>query len=176
MLEQVRDSLSICQAEGYDICSITVKSIDSGEYETLDISNQSKVTKDDSPSDRLCTSLLVKDKFSVSHKAYHELSTTSDLPCLYQVKKLTKSLNSKVNITNCPNNICGVQQSLNKLVLQQLQVFVHKNAEKGIDTPDTIRIKLTGDGTQIGRELKVINFAFTIIDDEKAQSVTGNYS
>ena len=41
-------------------------------------------------------------------------------------------------------------------------------------TPNTIRIKLTGDDTQIGR---VKNFAFTIIEEgEKAQSVSGNYS
>ena len=70
-----------------------------------------------------------------------------------------------------------MQQSLKKRVLQRLEVLIHKNTEEGIDTPDTIRIKLTGDGTQIGRELKVINFAFTIIEEgEKAQSVAGNYS
>lgn len=80
-------------------------------------------------------------------------------------------------ISDCPNNVCGVQQSLKTRVLQRLKVFVRKNTEEGIDTPDTIRIKLTGDGTLIGRELKVINFAFTIIDEEeKAQSVAGNYS
>ena len=70
-----------------------------------------------------------------------------------------------------------MQQSLKKRVLQRLEVLIRKNTEEGIDTPDTIRIKLTGDGTQIGRELKVINFAFTIIEEgEKAQSVAGNYS
>ena len=70
-----------------------------------------------------------------------------------------------------------MQQSLKKRVLQRLEVLIRKNTEEGINTPDTIRIKLTGDGTQIGRELKVINFAFTIIEEgEKAQSVAGNYS
>ena len=70
-----------------------------------------------------------------------------------------------------------MQQILKKGVLQRLEVLIRKNTEDGIDTPNTIRIKLTGDGTQIGRELKVINFAFTIIEEgEKAQSVAGNYS
>ena len=78
---------------------------------------------------------------------------------------------------DCPNNVCGVQQSLKQRILKRLEVLICKNTEEGIDTPNTIRIKLTGDGTQIGRELKVINFAFTILDEgERAQSVAGNYS
>lgn len=88
MLEQVHDSLSICRAEGYDVCSVEVKSMDTGEHETLHIRDPSKILKEESPSsEKLCASLLLKDKYSVSHEAYHELSTASDLPNLYQVKK-----------------------------------------------------------------------------------------
>jgi len=54
---------------------------------------------------------------------------------------------------------------------------VEQNERKGTTTPSTIRIKLKGDGTQIGRGLNVVNIAFTIIDEgEKAFSVQGNYS
>ena len=39
-----------------------------------------------------------------------------------------------------------------------------------------IRIKITGDGTRIGKHLHVVNFAFTILDEgEKAYSATGNH-
>ena len=66
---------------------------------------------------------------------------------------------------------------MKKHVLLHLEVLIHENYEEGIDTPHIKRIKLTGDGTQIGRELKVINFAFTIIQEgKKALSVAGNYS
>jgi len=45
----------------------------------------------------------------------------------------------------------------------------------GKPTPSTIRVKLTGDGTQIGRGLNVVNIAFTVIDEgERANSVLGN--
>jgi len=41
-------------------------------------------------------------------------------------------------------------------------------------TPSTIRFKLTGDGTQIGRGLKVVNIIFTVNDEgERANSVVG---
>lgn len=170
MLDKVCTSMS---TEGYDVCLVEVTSKDNGKHETLHIRDENRPKP---INEKLCESLLVKDKFSVSHEAYHELSTMSDLPNLYQVKKIAKSLNSNLMITNCPND-CGVQQSLKARLLQRLEVFIHHNTRKGIDTPDIIRIKLTGDGTQIGRELKVINFTFTIIDEvEKAQSITGNYS
>ena len=54
---------------------------------------------------------------------------------------------------------------------------MQQNTKAGKLTPSTIRIKLTGDGTQIGRGIKVVNIAFTVIDEgEKANSVLGNYS
>ena len=62
-------------------------------------------------------------------------------------------------------------------ILKRLEVLIFKNTEEGINTPNTIRIKFTGDGIQIDRELKVINFAFTILDEgERALLVAGNYS
>ena len=62
-------------------------------------------------------------------------------------------------------------------MLYRLQCFIHRNTEQGITTPNTIRVKLTGDGTRIARGLDVVNIAFTIIDEgNKAQSVLGNYS
>ena len=54
---------------------------------------------------------------------------------------------------------------------------IAKNAiESDKPLPSTIRIKLTGDGTQIGRGLSIVNFAFTILEEEEtAMSVRGNH-
>ena len=39
-----------------------------------------------------------------------------------------------------------------------------------------VRIKLTGDGTNIGKHLHVVNFAFIILDEgNKAHSASGNH-
>lgn len=62
-------------------------------------------------------------------------------------------MNLVLKITSCPNNVCGVQQSIQESILQYLKYFIHRNTDEGICTPDTIRIKLIGDGTQIGWEL-----------------------
>ena len=182
MVERIHDSLSICKDEGYDLSSFEIKSRYTGESDAFNITEKSIIPTKTSglsvaESDKLHTSLLVKDKYAVSNQAYHELSIMSDLPSFSQIRKLTKSMNAMMEITSCPNNICGVQQSIRERILQCLTYFIHRNNDDGINTPDTIRIKMTGDGTNIGRALKVVNFAFTIIDEgDKAQSVNGNYS
>ena len=39
-----------------------------------------------------------------------------------------------------------------------------------------MRVKLTGDGTRLGKHLHVVNFAFTILDEgAKAYSASGNH-
>ena len=94
--------VSICQAEGYDFCSLELKSRDTGECETLTLTTQAVCKNKDvsimTTDCKLHTSLYVKDKFSVSNQAYHELSMISDLPNFSQVRTLTKSLNSQFHI------------------------------------------------------------------------------
>ena len=177
----INNSVSICEAEGYDLCSLELKSRDTGECETLTVTTQAVCENKDASimtSDcKLHTLLYVKDKFSVSNQAYHELSMISDLPNFSQVRTLTKSLNSQFHIFNCPNNIIGVQQSLRERILKSLTCFIHKNTEECSNIPNTIRIILTADGTKIATGLNVVNIAFTIIDEgRKAQSAVGNYS
>lgn len=178
MIKEVNTRLSVCKTEGYNLRCLEIQSTDTGSYEVIDLSMQSvsdKSNKDDN--NNVHSSLYIKDKFGVSNEAYHELSMLSDLPSISKIKKLSKSLNSQFGISVTPNNIIGVQQSVKARIFQRLTVLVNKNIKEGIDTPSTIRIKLTGDGTQIGRGLNVVNIAFTIIDEgKKARSVFGNYS
>ena len=82
----------------------------------------------------------------------------SDLPNSSKVRKLTKSLNSELDITNCRNNIIGVlQQSLKKQIGQRLTSVIQNNNKSVIVTPTNIKVKLTGDGTNIGRGIKVVH-------------------
>ena len=86
-------------------------------------------------------------------------------------------LNSKFNIRSCPNGIIGVQQSLKSRIVQRLTVFIQRASKDGVTLPDTIKIKLTGDGTRIARGLNIVNIAFTIVEEKnKACSVFGNYT
>jgi len=71
MVDRVQDSLNICQAEGYDLCSFKIKSKDTGECDKFTIREQRIVPKSKSiaENDKLGASLLVKDKYAVSNEA-----------------------------------------------------------------------------------------------------------
>ena len=65
----------------------------------------SKVVKD-----KVQSALFVKDKYSISDQAFHEISMiTPGLPSCSTVKKLALSMNSEFEISPCPNEIIGVQ-------------------------------------------------------------------
>ena len=133
-----------CKTEGYNPCSLQLECRQSGQCENFTFSKAQLAGKVD---DNVHALLYVKDTFSVSNDAYHELSTLSNLPNSSEVRRLTKFLNTTFTMSNCPNNIIGVQTSFRTQVLYRLQL--RRNTVEGIATPNTIRIKLTGDGTRI---------------------------
>ena len=100
---------------------------------------------------------------------------TPGLPESSKVKKLAATLNTEFDIVPSPNGIIGVQQSLKKRIVRCLTSLTQKSGSDVI--PTTIRIKLTGDGTRIGRGFNVVNFAFTIIEkNSQPGSVLGNHA
>ena len=112
---------------------------------------------------------MSKTNFPLS--AYREISQlTPALPRLLHLKQLSKELNSKFEITSCPSDIPGVQQSLKVCLLRRLR-------QLKLCPGETIQIKLTGDGTHIAKHLHVVNFAFTLLNEGSlALSVFGNHS
>ena len=165
MVEDIKDCL---RAEGYEPLSIEATS-KAGHCEVFDLQSARPLSGTQTTSatnfEKLRSSLYVKDKFGVSFEAFHELSMLSDLPSSSQVRKLTTSLNSQFKIKNTPNNITGVQQSIKERIEHRLKCLIQRNSLVKKPTLSTIRVKLTGDGTQIGRGLKVVNIAFTVIDE-----------
>ena len=85
-------------------------------------------------------------------------------------------MNSEFDISPCPNGVIGVQQSLRVRIAYRIKSLLEKTKENA-DLPNTIRVKLTGDGTRIARGLNVVNIAFTILEEgAKARSVAGNHT
>lgn len=86
-------------------------------------------------------------------------------------------MNSQFEICSTPNGVTGVQQSLRKCITACLTHLVEARCADGMEITDTIRIKLTGDGTQIARGLSVVNIAFTVIEEgQLACSASGNHT
>ena len=181
VVSSVQNSLKCCEMEDFQPCLLELKENDSGDSMIVDVHNGTFTPKldkvDTTIASRTHSTLYVKDKYAISNDAYHELSVISDLPTFHEIRKLSTSLNSKCEIRNCPNGVCGVQQSIKKRLVQRLTTFVRIANQEGILVPSTLRIKLTGDGTRIARCYNIVNIAFTILDEgNKAYSVLGNYT
>ena len=177
-------SLEWLGREGYIPLKLEVLNTKSGDVETIvlnegrcqEIFGQDSITDDEL--DMINMLLFVKDKYDVSGRAYHEFaSICKQLPRHYKLQRRISELNELWNIKPTPNNTCGVQQSLeDRLHIRISQL--HKVAPKDVQfrTEQKIRLKLSGDGTNIGKRLHVINFTFTLLDEgSKAYSSDGNH-
>lgn len=147
--------MSFCEGEGFQPCTVELENVDTGDCVALDVNSRTYFRKDrasDTPQNTH-SALYVKDRFCVSNEAYHELSMISSLPSSSQVKKLVCTYNLQYEIYNAPNGRVVVQQKLReRLVFHIAQLSKQYNTlQKPI--PSTIRVKLTGDGTQIARGL-----------------------
>ena len=117
--------------------------------------------------------LNLKDKFNISNEAWHEIAIkASGVPNSYSIKKRTDEINSKWALRPTPGDAEGVQLGFPE-TLQERIVRFQKNGE--IKDGETIKIKLSGDGTNIGKSLTVVNFTFTILNEkEVAMGERGN--
>ena len=181
LAHDVEEALDFCENKGFKPQSIEFQNIDTGEVDVLDVSTGSFSGKENFETtktlgDKAHSLLYVKDKFSISDKAFHELtSIVPALPKSGQVKRIAQTMNSEIEIKPTPNNIMGVQQSLRLRLTTCLYRVVKQASKDGKNFPDNVRVKLTGDGTRIARGLNVVNFAFTILEDSRARSASGNH-
>ena len=71
-----------------------------------------------------------------------------------------------------PGDAEGVQISFKESLEEQ----VARLQRKGDLEEDVIRVKISGDGTCIGKRLKLVNITFTIVNEKgAAMSEKGNY-
>ena len=117
--------------------------------------------------------LYVKDRFQVSDQAWHQLSELAgDIPSLYGIKKRMEQLNSKWNIFSTPGQAEGVQIKLGDSLKDQLERLI----EDGVELTENVKIKVSGDGTRVGKRLQILNVTYTILNEGKvAMSEKGNY-
>ena len=122
--------------------------------------------------------LYVKDYYNVSDSAYHEMTQIcKQLPRHYKIKDRISELNKQWNIKPLPNEIEGVQQPLEERLKIRIEHLVK------LSSPDSefmrskrVRIKLSGDGTCIGKRLHVVCFTFTVLEEsDKTGSFEGNH-
>jgi len=155
--------------------NIEVESIETGIHEVISFRTGKFEEVDSKEDNTLQSTLYVKDRYTISDHSYPELSMLSNLPSSSKIKKLKSQMNSQYDIKKVRGNIVGVQQSLKSRLHLCLKSIVDNTEPENM--PSCFRIKLTGDGMQIGRGYSVINIAFTISEEgTKACSAQGNHS
>ena len=173
--ENVKVALDIlCKSEKMKACSVEMINIDTKAKEVLNLDSGSFTSQQvTSPTTKVNSTILIKDKFVISNAAYHELSMIhTQLPKSSEIQKHIKDMNSQLTITSRPNNTMGVQLSLKTCITTCLLHFVPTTT----GTHRKVRIKLTGDGTQIARGLNVVVFAFPVLErDLNPTSVHGSH-
>ena len=177
-LVNIQAALSFLENDGLKATSVDVTDVTSSQAYVADIqsgsfSSQSCTNQTVQSNTKLDMVLYVKEKFNLSREAYHELSiVVRDLPRSSVVQKRVQELNNKWSIKPCPANL-GVQQSR---VFTRIQSLI--NSRK-IDpsSENVISLKLTGDGTNLGRNIHIVNFAFTLLQEGAlVQSPSGNHT
>ena len=116
--------------------------------------------------------LYHKDLCSLSDKAYNNFRNglNIDIAPLKQVKKYRKNLDSKFDIKKLSTGyyvdpIFLIEKQVEHIILNN---FIKEN--------EKILIKLSADGTNICRNVKLINVVFNIINEDiKASTATGCY-
>ena len=95
------------------------------------------------------------------------------MPTKYKISKHVSELNSNWNLTATPGKAEGIQISFKESLNEQI-TRLQKNGILNMDT--TIKVKISGDGTNIGKRLKLENVTYTILNEkETAMSEKGNY-
>lgn len=108
--------------------------------------------------------LKTKDIGLQSDRVYRQFSLVSNMPNLKSLIRLRDRMNSKFKIHV---NAYGVY--INPLIKIK---WVLRNVVKkyGLKNDDLITIKLCGDGTQVGKKLKLFNFGFSVINEKVDRS------
>ena len=156
---------------------------ETNQYETFNLvegenglefteSETRELTNDDL--DNINMWLYLKDKFNISNEAWHEISMKAvDVPSKHAIGKRIKELNKNWNLKPTPGRAEGIQTGFGESLKEQIIRLENTGELRG---GETLKIKISGDGTNIGKRLKVVNFTYTILNEKDiAMAEKGNY-
>ena len=169
------------ESEGVHVSSVTLVHDETSEVEILDIMHGIYSKSSDN-----CASysglddcslemvLYVKERLGLSNAAYRELSMVCrGLPRSWKMKDFVQCLDSLWKIKPCPEGH-GMQQSLESRLAECVHLLLQA---KKLNAGDKLKVKLSGDGTRVCQKLNLVNFTFTLLnEDDIAMSSRGNHT
>jgi hypothetical protein len=107
--------------------------------------------------------LYMKDKLHLSDDNYKDLRRTiaHDWPSFYEINKARQGINLEIE-KRLKHNSRGVNMSVRDRMEEKLTEFLKSTKKVNIGQ---ITIKFSADSTNIGQKLKVLNAAFSIVND-----------
>lgn len=155
-----------------------VEIIDS-EFVNKDLKNPFTLTFKDKPDVENLTRdvLYFKDRHCLSDNVYRALVNefSLPLPSLHYIRELRKNLNSKFKLVHTIPNSSFISAKFR--IETQVKAFLKNLGEDYIHFNGPIKVKLSADGTNVGRNHKMVNFTFTILNEtNKAKTSSGNYT
>lgn len=178
-------SLSWLDKEGLKPLKLEVYNSKTNKSETIELNSIEEALQlndehlDKESLDRISMMLYVKDRFNVSGCAYRDMAKVChEMPRYYTPQNRINELNKLWDIKPTPNGVVGVQQSLQDRLHRRITHLLTKSsADAPFRVNKKVWVKLSGDGTTIGKRLHVINFTFTLLNKgEQAYSAEGNHS
>lgn len=173
----IKESLTFLEGEGVHVSSITLVHNETNDVEILDVAKGTYSKGDDNSGQEDCSLemvMYVKERFGLLNAAYHEMSMVcKNLPRSWKMKDFVQCLNSLWEIKPCPESY-GMQQSLESRLTVHVRHLLHT---KKLNAGDKLKVKLSGDGTRVCRKLNLVNFTFTLLnEDDIAMSAKGNHT
>ncbi|XP_071853409.1 uncharacterized protein [Apostichopus japonicus] len=167
-------ALSFLGLQGLQASGIVVQNVLSKKEEYVCLVDEAKLGPNTSFQVQQANLLLyIKDRFAISDKAYKALSSASSLPSIYQIKTKQRQIKENaVQVIRTPAETVGFQRDFIQVLKARIAIL---QADGHVKPDDDIKVKLSGDGTWVGRYLHVVNFTFTILNDPNAMSSNGNY-
>ena len=150
-------------AESYGLTPTDLKlESKSGEQINLSLKNEDSSSKFDK--EKLKTIPYSMEKFGISETGYHELTMhCPDMPRKYLICQCKDDLNKIFHIERTPGGLPGAFISLKDDLIQYLG--------QRETLPDSIQIKLSGDGTKVSRISSFMVMSYTEVNDHTSQSV-----
>ena len=168
-------ALGFLDLQGLEVSSIALRNAHSKKDELICLVNEPTppVSGFSNAVDKVNVLLYIKDKFCISDKAYRALCTASNLPSINQIKQKKAQIKQlTVKPTPTPSQAIGFQRDFEHVLKEKVGVLYRDGK---IKKNDEVKVKLSGDGTWVGKNLHVVNVTFTILNEECAMSNSGNY-
>ncbi|CAC5397270.1 unnamed protein product [Mytilus coruscus] len=159
LTNKVDKALWFFESYGLKPSSLKLTTVSGEPVKQLDLADKDDETRWSMDLEKMKAVLFILDKFKISDQAYHEIvRKTEDLPRLHSIVRLREKTNSTFEIYRTTGNIPGAYVSLKSEL---------ENCFKKFETlpSETIKIKISGNGTRVTRISNFIVLSFFIISE-----------